>query len=31
LIDTLAAGDGRKREMLRAVLGAEGSFNPTQH
>ncbi len=31
LIDTLAAGDGRKREMLRAVLGAEGSFDTTQH
>ena len=31
LIDTLAAGDGRKREMLRAVLGAEGSFDTTKH
>ena len=31
LIEQLAAGDGRKREMLRAVLGAEDSFDATQH
>ncbi len=27
----LAAGDGRKRQMLRAVLGAGDSFDATRH
>ncbi len=31
LIKALAAGDGRKRQMLRAVLGAGDSFDATQH
>ncbi len=31
LIEALAAGDGRKRQLLRAVLGAEDSFDATQH
>ncbi len=31
LIEALAAGDGRKRQLLRAVLGAGDSFDATQH
>ncbi len=31
LIEALAAGDGHKREMLRAVLGAGDSIDATQH
>ncbi len=31
VIEALAAGDGRKRQLLRAVLGAEDSFDATQH
>ncbi len=31
LIEQLAAGDGHKREMLRAVLGAGDSFDAAQH
>ena len=31
LIEALAAGDGCKREMLRAIVGAEDSFDATQH
>ena len=31
LIEALAAGDGRKRQLLCAVLGAGDSFDATQH